>query len=152
MTLYAVEPDADTDRPSVIASLEHGGSLIADTVALWRLVDDRRAQALRDFLNRAEEADPDGHPYWDPGQVAELLDLVSGLEERLQDSGVLAADWTTPLDQVPELARRVPSLDARPERTEMELRQALAEVVFRVAGLRSFLARTAERGLGVELS
>lgn len=152
MTLYAVEPHADSDAPSVLPPFEHGGDYLADAVAVWRLVDDRRADALRDFLDRAEESDTDEHPFWEPAEVEDLVDLLSGLEDRLQADGVIDATWSTPVDRVPELARRVPSLDARPERTEAELRQALAEVVARVLGLRSFLIRAAETGLSVELS
>jgi hypothetical protein len=150
VTLYALEPDADPDAASVLPPFEHGGDYLADAVAVWRLVDDRRADALRDFLERAEGTD--GHPIWKPAEVEDLVDLLSGLEDRLQADGVLDAAWSTPVDRVPELARRVPSLDARPERTEAELRQALAEVVARVLGLRSFLVRAAGAGLSVELS
>jgi hypothetical protein len=152
VTLYALEPDADPERPSSIRPFEQGGSYLADAVALWRLVDDRRADALREFVDRAEEADPDGHPHWSSAGVQELVDLLSGLEERLADAGVLDASWMTPIEAVPELARRVPGMDARPERTELELQQALAEVVFRVQDLRAFLDRVLASGWDLELS
>jgi hypothetical protein len=75
MTLYALEPGVelgeDLDRPPVVSPLEHGGDYLADAVALWRLVDGRRAEALREFLDRAEaDVAPDGHPLWNSAQVS----------------------------------------------------------------------------------
>ncbi len=71
MTLYALEADVELgeelDRPPVVPPLEHGGDYLSDAVALWRLVDERRADALQEFLNRAEEDEsPDGHPFGTP--------------------------------------------------------------------------------------
>ncbi len=152
VTLYALEPDLGPDQPSTIEPMEHGGSHLADAVALWRLVDDRRADALRDFLARAEDDDPEGHPCWPPEQVRQLVDLLDGLEDALREAGIMDATWLTSLDRVPDLARRVPGIDARPERTEPELRYALAEVVWRVRAVRLFLTRAAEARFLVELS
>jgi hypothetical protein len=132
--------------------MEYGGRLLADAVELWRLVDERQANALWDFLARAEESDPERAPYWRPEQVSQLVDLVSGLTEALQEAGIMDDAFLTRLDQVPELARRVTSIDARPERSDWELRNALAELVFRVEGVRMFLTRVVEAGYGVELS
>jgi hypothetical protein len=163
MTLYAlepgVEPGEELDRPPAIPPMEHGGDYLADAVSLWRLVDDRRTDALREFLARAEaeaeaadEDDAYGHPRWDTAQVWELVDLLSGLEAALQDAGVIDAGWLISPDQAVDLARRVPGMDVRPERSEAELPHALAEVIARVRALRKFLTRAAEAGARVELS
>lgn len=155
MTLYALEPGVelgdDPGRPSTIEPLEHGGDSLADAVSLWRLVDERRAAALRGFLDSAE-ADTDDHLRWETEQVWELVDLLTGLEAALLEGGVMDAAWTVPPDRVPGLARRVPGMDVRPERSAADLPHALAEVVARVHGLRSFLARAAEAGFRVELA
>ena len=159
MTLYALEPGAELgeelDRSPALPPLEHGGDYLADAVASWRLVDDRRAEALREFLDRAEaeaEAEPDGHPRWETAQVWDLVDLLTGLEAALLDAGIIDADWTIPANSARDLARRVPGMDVRPERPAVDLRHALAEVLARVHGLRTYLTRAAEAGTWVELA
>lgn len=155
MTLYPLEPGVELgdelDRPAAIPPMEHGGDYLADAVALWRLVDDRRADALREFLERAE-ANPDDHPRWESAQVWDLVDLLNGLEEALQDAGIIDAQWLITPDRVDELARRVPGMDVRPERAAADLPQALAEVIARVHGLRTFLTSAAQAGSRVELA
>lgn len=163
MTLYALAPGVELGqelaRPSAIPPMEHGGDYLADAVSLWRLVDERRADALRGLLDRAEagveaaeEDEPDGHPCWETEQVWELVHLLSGLEAALQDAGVIDAGWLISPDQAADLARRVPGMDVGPERSDADLPHGLAEVIARVHGLRTFLTSAAEAGARVELA
>jgi hypothetical protein len=55
-------------------------------------------------------------------------------------------------DRAHDLARRVPGMDVRPERPVADLQHALAEVIVRVHGVRTFLTRAAEAGARVELA
>ncbi len=157
MTLYALETGVelgeDLDRPPVLPPLEHGGDYLADAVALWRLVDNRRAEALREFLDRAEaEETPDGHPRWDTAHVRKLVGLLTGVEAALLDSGIIDANWMISTDRAHDLAQRVPGMDVRPVRPAADLQHALAEVIARVHGVRTFLTRAAETGARVELA
>lgn len=155
MTLYAIEPGGQRDEGlegrAAIAPLEHGGQRLHEAVTLWRLVDESRAAALRSVLDAAE-ADPDRHACFDNDQVWGLVGMLQEIEETLRERGVLDDQWLTELDRVPEFAVRVPGMDVQSGRTPDELRLALAEVVFRVSGVRTFLGRAAKLGCSVELS
>ncbi|HTE53324.1 MAG TPA: hypothetical protein VK698_20860 [Kofleriaceae bacterium] len=89
--------------------VERGGRYLDTAVALWRLVDAERADAIKALVDRI---------------------LVR-------------------LDEVAELARRVPEMDARPERTDMDLRHALVEVVFNADALVSNLDLLEEWTVGL---
>lgn len=158
MTLYALEPGValgdDLDRAPVLQPLEHGGDYLADAAALWQLVDDRRAEGLREFLARSE-ADAEatgGHPRWDTAELWELVGLLTGVEDALQHAGIVDASWMIAPEHARDLARRVPGMDVRPERPAADLQHALAEVIARVHGLRTFLTNAADAGASVELA
>ena len=124
--------------------VERGGRYLDTAVALWRLVDAERADAIKALVDRIRLVDH--------GRVAirlaraetsELVGMIEGIGRALIEAKIMASDYLVRLDEVAELARRVPEMDARPERTDMDLRHALVEVVFNVEGMARFLAESA---------
>ncbi|MDQ3153567.1 MAG: hypothetical protein M3R63_18245 [Actinomycetota bacterium] len=156
MTLYAIRPhgpDADPDsEEEVVNKLKRGWDYLDQAIALWRLVNECRADEIEAIKDRAALADPDGHPRFELANIAELVRLLTGFEEALVDAGIVDARWSSPLGQVKELAPRIPGIDVRPERTQRELEQVLAEVMANVSWVRDFLAEAKEKGCFVELS
>lgn len=73
----------------------------------------------------------------------ELARLIRGIERALIDAVIMGPDYLVPLDRVAELARLIPEMDLRLERTELELMGALVEVVGRVEAMARFLAESA---------
>ncbi len=74
------------------------------------------------------------------------------MEAALLDSGVIDADWKISADRAHDLANSVPGMNVGPERPAADLQHALAEVIARVHGLRTFLTMAAEAGARVELA
>lgn len=156
MTLYAIRPhgpDAEPDtEEEVVDKLKRGWDYLNQAIALWRLVDDRRADEIEAIQERVALADPDGHPRFELADIAELVRLLTGLQEALVDAGVVDNQWFVPLERLEDLGRRVPGMDLRPERTPRELQEALAEVMINPVWLRNFFADAGRNGCFVELA
>ena len=97
MTLYAVRPvapdavsDADEDgpQPEVVFQHEYGWKFLDHAITLWRLVDRQRADDLEAIRTRAQFADPDGWPRFEPAEVAAIARLLTGLDKAIVTAGL----------------------------------------------------------------
>ena len=130
--------------------VKRGGRYLDTAGALWRLVDAERADAIKALVDRIRLVDH--------GRVAirlaraetsELVGMIEGIGRALIEAKIMASDYLVRLDEVAELARRVPEMDVRPERTDMDLRHALVEVVFNADALVSNLDLLEEWTVGL---
>lgn len=153
MTLHPMEPGAVWGDESAdgIEPMRNGWRHLLSGVDLWRLVDPARADQVEAVLERAIAAGPDAHPWLLPEDVEDLVRLLFGLEDALQEGGVMDEHWFVQLDRVPDLASRVAAMDAGPERSESARRQSLAEVLVDVTAVRAFLAEALMEGCSVVL-
>jgi glycine/D-amino acid oxidase-like deaminating enzyme len=155
VTMYAVRPlgpDAGPDEEAeVIDDFKPGWQFLEQAIALWRLVDEPRAQAIAGIWSRVGEAGYEGESRIEPAEIAELVRLLSGLEEALVTAGIVDEGWRAPLDRLEELGSVVPGMDLRPERPPGDRMHALAEVIANATFVRNFLARALDAGCAVVL-
>src|SRR5438045_1582242 len=138
MTLYALPDGArwGVEAADGIDPLPNGWRHLGSAADLWRLVDPGRADAISAALDRAIDAGPDGHPWFPPAELEDLTRLLYGLEDALQSAEVIDQHWFVDPERLPQLATRVPALDTDPTRDDWARRQALAEVLVDVIGVR----------------
>lgn len=156
MTLFAIRPlslDAEPDEEEeVVDQLKEGWQFLRQAIALWRLVDEPRAEKVEAMMDRAALADPEGEPRFEPPDIGEIVKLLTGIAEALVAAGVVDLDWCVTPEQAEELGRRVPGMDLRSDRSSPELEQALAEVMINAISIRNFFADAAQQGCAVVLA
>jgi hypothetical protein len=153
MTLFPLPPGAEwgDDPVDGIEPIPYGWRYLQTGATLWSLVDADRAARISAVLERAVDAGPDAHPWFETADVEELVELLSGLEEALIAAGVMNELWFIPPDRAGRLAAQVPAMDTSPDRSDAALSQALAEVLAPVTAVRTFLAEAAVEGCAVVL-
>lgn len=148
MTLYAVRPDPKTgaldDDADVVEQAKYGWQFLEQAVTLWRLVDDARANEIEAIIERATHAAGDGELRFHRPELEALVRLLSGIDDALVGAGLLDSEWHTPVEQLEELAKRVPAMDLKTERTLQNKRSALAEVIMNAISIRNFLTHALE--------
>jgi hypothetical protein len=149
MTLYAIHPDPGSgslDDGEVVDKSRYGWDFLQQAIALWRLVDPARADAIAAVKARAENATPDEPTRFGGADLAELARLLAGVDEAIVGAGVVDDKWRVPADRLDELAARVPGMDLTSERSLDSKRHALGEVMMNAISLHNFLADAARAG------
>lgn len=148
MTLYAVRLPHGSTSPEdvdVVDETKYGWEYLGQAIALWRLADPTRGDAIFAIKERAYSA-PGTFPRLDADDIRNLVDLIDGIDDAIVRAGIVDAEWRVPVDRLEELARRVPGMDINAERSLEDKRYALAEVVSNVLSLRGFLAEALQSG------
>jgi ATP phosphoribosyltransferase len=154
VTLYAIRPDPDTgslDDAEVVDQFRYGWQFLEQSVTLWRLLDDRRADEIEEVIDRATRAAGDGELRFDSADLDALMRLLAGIETAIVDAGIVDHHWRVPTERLEELARRVPAMDLTTERTLENKRSALGEVMMHAVFLRNFLSDAVAAGCVVAL-
>jgi hypothetical protein len=156
MTLYAVRPDPETgaldDDAAIVEQTKYGWQFLEQAATLWRLVDSARADEIEAIIEQATHAAGDGELRFHRPELEALVRLLSGIDDALVGSGILDSEWHTPAEQLEELAKRVPAMDLKTERTLQNKRSALAEVMMNAISIRNFLKHALETGCVVVLA
>lgn len=144
MTLYAVRPDPNTGEPfedaEVVAKLEYGWDFLDHASMLLRLVDVPRAEQLDAVMIRLnEQAEDHGELRIYADDMRELVRLVDGIEHSIVATGIVDKHWRVPCDRLDELAKVVPAMDLKTERSLDDKTHALAEVMANAISIRNFL-------------
>jgi hypothetical protein len=148
MTLYAIRlaPDSTSlEDAEVIDSSRYGWEFLEQAIALWRLVDPARADAIAAIKDRASNASDD-RTRFAGDDLAELVRLIDGVDEAIIAAGIVDRHWRVPPERLDELARRVPGMDLTTERTLENKTHALGEVMINAVSLRNFLADALRTG------
>jgi hypothetical protein len=152
MTLYVLRlapGSTSLDDAEVIDRSRYGWEFLEQAIALWRLVDPARADAIAAIKDRASDAGDD-HTRFAGDDLAELVRLIDGVDEAIVAAGIVDRDWRVPPERLDELARRVPGMDLTTERTLENKTHALGEVMINAVSLRNFLADALRAGGVVE--
>jgi hypothetical protein len=148
MTLYAIRltPDSTSlEDAEVIDSSRYGWEFLEQAIALWRLVDSARADAIAAIKDRASDASDD-HTRFAGDDLAALVHLIDGVDEAIVAAGIVDRDWRVQPERLDELARRVPSMDLTTERSLESKTHALGEIMINAVSLRNFLADALRAG------
>jgi hypothetical protein len=152
MTLYVLRlaPDSTSlDDAEVIARSRYGWEFLEQTIALWRLVDPARADAIAAIKDRAFDASDD-QTRFAGDDLAALVHLLDGVDEAIIAAGIVDRHWRVPPERLDELARQVPGMDLTTERSLENKTHALGEVMINAVSLRNFLADALRAGGVVE--
>jgi hypothetical protein len=155
MTLYAVRADPVTgavdEEAEVVAQSKHGWQDLEETVTLWRLVNSPRADEIDAILGRVAEVAGEGELRLDAQDLEKLLHLLAGVEDAVVRAGIVDKRGRVPPHRLEDLARRVPGMDLKTERTLDDKTYALGEVLNHAESIRTFLANALEAGCVVVL-
>ncbi|MEZ4400197.1 MAG: hypothetical protein R3B06_09270 [Kofleriaceae bacterium] len=130
---------------AIFARLRHGFDSVRDAIALWRLVDPARADALAGLIDRVEEAS-DGPLQFEGDDLATLVQLIGGIEDAIRAAGIIDRDGRVPIERLDELKRQVPSMNLEMKRSLESKTYALIEVIANVGGLHEFLIEALRAG------
>jgi hypothetical protein len=148
MTLYAkrYSPGSTSlEDAEVVDESRYGWSFLDQAIALWRLVDPRRANAIAAIREQASNA-PSDHTQFAGEELAELLRLVTGVTEAIVATGIVDQEWRVPAESLEELERKVPGMDLTTERPLDCKVFALGEVMSNALSLRNFLSNALSAG------
>jgi hypothetical protein len=155
MTLYAIRSTLEIGSPDedaeVVAQSRYGWQFLEQAVTLWRLVDRSRAEGIKAIMNRATHAAGDGELRFHPAELDELVHLLTGVEDAIVDARIVDQHWRVPAERLEELAKRVPAMDLKTERSLEDKTHALAEVMINAVSIRNFLANALDAGCVVAL-
>jgi hypothetical protein len=143
MTLYALRPDPTTgslDDAEVFDRFEYGWEFLEQAITLWRLVDSARADQIKAIKDRASLAAGDGEIRFSTEELHELVRLLSGIDEAIIAAGIVDRHWRVPADRLEELAKWVPAMDLKTERSLASKTSALGEVMINALSIRNFLS------------
>jgi hypothetical protein len=154
MTLYALKPDPATgslDDAEVVTQSPYGWKFLEQAITLWRLVDNARADQIKAIMANANRAAGDGELRFYTGDLQELVRLLAGVEDAVVAAGIVDRHWRVPSDHLGELAKRVPGMDLKTERSLDDKTYALAEVMSNAISIRIFLSNAVNGGYVVAL-
>ena len=77
--------------------------------------------------------------------------LLAGIDDAIIAAGIVDRHWRVPADRLEELARRVPAMDLKTERSLDDKTHALGEVMINAVSIRNFLADAVSAGCVVVL-
>jgi hypothetical protein len=149
MTLYALRPDPETgslDDAEVVDQSRYGWQFLEQAITLWRLLDSDRAEAIETIKDRASLAADGGEIRFHAPELRELVRLLTGVEDAIIAAGIVDQHWRVPPDRLEELAKRVPAMDLKTERSVHSKTNALAEVMINAVFLRNFLTDAVNAG------
>jgi hypothetical protein len=148
MTLYAfrLAPNSTSlDDAEVIDRSRYGWEFLEQTIALWRLVDPARADAIAAIKDRASDAS-DEYTRFTGDDLAALVRLIDGVDDAIVSAGIVDRDWRVPPERLEDLARQVPSMDLTTKRSLESKTHALGEVMINAVSLRNFLSEALGAG------
>jgi hypothetical protein len=148
MTLYALRlPPASTslDDAEVVDESRYGWEFIEQAIALWRLVDPARSDAIAAIKERASDA-TDDYTRFSGDDLAALVQLIDSVDDAIVDAGIVDREWRVPSERLEELARKIPGMDLTTERSLESKTHALGEVMINAVSLRNFLSDALRAG------
>jgi len=143
MTLYAIRlPTGSTslEDGEVVDQFAYGWDFLEQAITLWRLVDTARADQIEAIKDRASLAAGDGQIRFHTADLHDLVRLMSGVEDAILAAGIVDSHWRVPNDRLEELAKRVPAMDLKTERSLQSKASALGEVMINAGSIRNFLS------------
>jgi hypothetical protein len=149
MTLYAIRAPSGVKPPEdaeVLEELQYGWDFLEQTITLWRLVDDKRADELQALEDRVVKTAEDGEIRFDTPDLHDLVALIDRVNDAIVAAGIVDHDWRIPAEQLEALARRVPAMDLKTERSLKSKTSALAEIMINADSLRNFLEHALSEG------
>ena len=153
MTLYAVRPDpvaSSLDDAEVIDEFKYGWQFLEQAITLWRLVDNDRADRIKAIKDRAALSAPEESRFYTE-DLHGLVRLLAGVDDAIAAAGIVDNHWRVPADRLEELARRVPAMDLKTERSLDDKTHALGEVMINAVSIRNFLSDAVNAGCVVVL-
>lgn len=154
MTLYAIQPDPVTgslDDAKVISQSKYGWDFLEQAIMLWRLVDTTRAAKVEAVLDRVAKLAGGGELRIEAQDLRELVRLLTGVDEAIVAAGIVDQHWRVPPERLEALAKRVPAMDLKTERSLDDKTHALGEVMINAFSVRNFLEKAADAGCVVVL-
>lgn len=154
MTLYALRPDPVTgslDDAEVISESRYGWQFLEQAVTLWRLLGNARADEIEAIMDQASVAAGDGELCFHASDLHELVRLLAGVEDAIIAAGIVDQHWRVPAERLEELAKLVPAMDLKTERSLKTKTNALGEVMSNAISIRNFLSNAIKAGCAVVL-
>lgn len=154
MTLYALRPDPGTgslDDAEVVSESSYGWQFLEQAVTLWRLLDNARADEIEAIVDRASIAAGGGELCFHAPDLHELVRLLTGVEDAIIAAGIVDQHWRVPAERLEDLAKMVPAMDLKTERSLKSKTNALGEVMSNAISIRNFLSNAAKAGYVVVL-
>ena len=142
MTLYAFQlspGSTSLDDGKVIGQSRYGWEFLEQVITLWRLVDPSRADAIAAVVDRASDTSDD-YTRFAGDDLAALVPLIDGVADAIVAAGIVDRHWRVPPERLEELARQVPAMDLKTERSLEAKTHALGEVMINALSLHTFLA------------
>jgi hypothetical protein len=153
VTLYALRPDPATgslEDAEVIDEFKYGWQFLEQAITLWRLVDKDRADQIKAIKDRAALAAPEESRFYTE-DLHELVRLLTGVDDAIISAGIVDSHWRVPAGHLEELARRVPAMNLKTERSLDDKTHALGEVMINAISIRHFLSNAVNAGCVVVL-
>ncbi len=147
MTLYAIRlpsPLASLEEAEVVDQFAPGWDFLEQAITLWRLVDPARADQIEAITDRASLAAGEGEIRFHTTDLHDLVRLLSGVEDAILAAGIVDSHWRLPADRLDELAKRVPAMDLKTERSLQSKSSALGEIMINAGSIRNFLSAAAD--------
>jgi hypothetical protein len=154
MTLYALRVPADgnsIDDAEVVDRSRYGWEFLDQAIALWRLVNPARADAIEAIRDRASAASEE-YTLFGTDTLTAFVELIGDVDKAIVEAGIVDEHWRVPPSQLHELADRVPGMDLKTERSLKNKTLALGEVMMNAVSLRNFFADALREGCVVEHS
>lgn len=147
MTLYALRlpnGSATLDDAEVVDESRYGWEFLEQTIALWRLVDPARADAIAAVKERLSASDDRAR--LTASDLVELVGLIGGVDSAIVEAGIVDGDWRVAPDRLGELASHIPGMDLTTERSLESKTHALGEVMINAVSLLNFLSDALRAG------
>jgi hypothetical protein len=154
MTLYALRVPVDgnsLDDAEVVDQSRYGWDFLDQAIALWRLVDPTRADAIEAIRDQASAASKE-YTLFGADSLKALVELIDGVDNAIVEAGIVDEHWRVAPLRLYELAARVPGMDLKTERSLKNKTLALGEVMINALSLRNFFADALREGCIVEHS
>jgi hypothetical protein len=154
VTLYALRPDPVTgslEDVEVVDEFKYGWQFVEQAVTLWRLLGHAHADEIEAILHQASIAAGDGELCFHAPELHELVRLLTGIEDAIIAAGIVDQPWRVPSDRLEELAKLVPAMDLKTERSLKSKTNALGEVMSNAISIRNFLSNAVKAGCAVVL-
>jgi hypothetical protein len=154
VTLYAIRPDPETgslDDAEVLTQSPYGWEFLEQAITLWRLLHDSRADKIEAIMARASHAAGDEELRFYTEDLHELVRLLTGVEDAIVAAGIVDQHWRVPPERLEELAKLVPAMDLKTERSLESKTGALGEIISNAIFARNFLSNAVSAGCVVAL-
>jgi ATP phosphoribosyltransferase len=148
MTLYATRQSLAEflEDADVVDEFKYGWDFLKQSITLWRLVDNVRADHLEAVTERVVQAAGDGYVRIEAEDLHELVRLLTGIEDAIEAAGIVDSHWRVRPDRLEELAKRVPAMDLTTERSLQSKTSALGEIMINAGSIRNFLSNAVNAG------